>query len=231
MSEQMWYEKYIKEKENKIVVKRYNNGSFMGSIIVPTVLFPLKSNDFKVFKYGNTKVVTDVKVLELIDTVPYKIGHCYSNTKAIAEVLGSVGYDVRTYCGWLFSDEISCPIHHCWAVINENEVIDLSDDFSVQFSKQNMENWKNVKTKEDMRELSASFAEAVKNVKNSLRCQPVGRPFKSLYYIGAECSPENGAALYSELLKQFPNHECERGVDSKTHLSKTQQMFKERGLM
>lgn len=225
-----WYEQCVKEKEDRTVIKlRDRNGGFLKSVIVPTIMYPLNSSRFKVFKYENTEIVSDEKVLELIDTVSYKIGRCYENAENVTKVLCENGYHAESYVGWLFTGETQFPVHHSWTVINGNEVIDLADDFTVRFSEHNIENWKD-KSLSEARELIVSFAMAGRKQKNSVRCQPLGKPFPTFYYIGSVCEPNNGRSLYQELIDEFPEHECQRNV-GKAGLNPTQTILKDYGLI
>ena len=221
---------WIKVKSDRVVAKiRDKDDKFIKSVIVPTEYYPLNGNGFSVFHYENTKQITDEKVLELIDSVPYKIGHCYQNTSDIASILRKNGYDIKTYVGWVFVGLHTFPVHHCWAVLNGNEVIDLMDDFSVMFSADNAQNFANLSL-EEAREVLLSFALASKDKKNSVRCGNIGKVSDILFYVGSECSPETGRMVYNDLIRKYPSHECQRNCDSKGW-NGTQKLMAENGLM
>ena len=221
---------WIKEKADRVVAKIKNrDGSFKKSVIIPTDYYPLNGMEYRTFHSGNTERITDEKVLTLIDKVSYKIGHCYQNTDAVAKILRKHGYDVKTYVGWLFVAETEFPIHHCWAVINENQVIDLGDDFSLMYGGENGKHFEG-KSLEETRELMVSFQAWARGLKNRQRCIPMGTPTDGLYYIGTECEADYGRKLYRDLINKFPNHECERNCDVNGY-NRTQKLFAERGLM
>lgn len=221
----------VKIRPDKVVVKlRNSDGSFLKSVIIPTVYYPLPDNDIRVFAKENTNIVSDKKILSLIDSIQYEIGHCYTNTKKVVALLKSNGYSVESYAGWLFVDNNSFPIHHCWAVLDDNKIIDLADDFSVMYSKENSNNWNNVKTKKEYQETLLSFTKEARKWKNSIRCCPVGKATDFLFYVGAKCEADRGRYEYQRLMKEFPNHECERNCNA-DGLNRTQKMFKENGLM
>lgn len=226
----MWHDE-VKIRHDKVVVKLKNNdGSFLKSVIVPTVYYPLPANDFRVFTQENTDLITDEKILSLIDSVSYKIGHCYTNTKKVVDLLNSCGYSVECYVGWLFVDNNCFPIHHCWAVLDDNKIIDLADDFSAMYSKENSANWNNVKTKKEYQEILLSFTKEARKWKNSVRCYPVGKATDFLFYVGSKCEADRGRYEYQKLLKDFPNHECERNCNA-DGLNETQKLFKASELM
>ena len=226
----IWYEDTAKIKEDKAVVKLYDeNNKFSQSIIVPTMYYPLNEK-LRVFNYKNTKKIEDINIIKAFDNVKYKIGSCYTNTKELVNELKKEGYDIRSYVGWLFTGQNETPIHHCWAVINDNSILDLSDDFTVMLSGDNGKNFESLNTKIEKAEMIASFQLAARKVKNSIRCSPVGVPTPFLLYVGSECDPEKGKEIYRNLIKQYPDHECQRNVDSEGY-SETQRVMKNAGLM
>lgn len=222
----MWYENNAVFKENRAVVKlRKPDGAFIKSIIIPTAYYPLNSN-YEVFTYKNTKPMNDDGILKIFDSVKYQLGHCYTNTGELVRKLNESGYDAKSYAGWLFTDAGDLPVHHCWCVIEkdgEKSVLDLSDDFTAMLSGENGENFKDCDANET-RELIASFHEAAASVPNSLRCSPVGTPTPFLLYIGCECPAEDARKLYGNLMRQYPDHECESNCDS-TGLNATQRLI------
>lgn len=225
----MWHEKSATFKENRAVVKLHDeNGDFVKSVIIPTVYYPLNGN-YEVFHYKNTEQVHDEAVLKVFDRIKYSIGRCYTNTKALVAALRKEGIDVKSYVGWLFVDE-TIPVHHCWAVLNGNSILDLSDDLTQKFSSENRKNFENVKNSDELRKVLASFHVAAMKWKNSERCFPVGKVSSTLLYVGCECDPDDGRIIYQRLKKQFPDHECDRNCDS-SGLNETQKFFRDAGLM
>ena len=69
---------------------------------MPTNYYPLHNDDIHVFFDDNVALLTDEKVLSLIDTVKYKVGHCYHNAETIYKILTANEYDEKMYCGWIF---------------------------------------------------------------------------------------------------------------------------------
>ena len=217
------------EKENRVVVKMYCRESFVESAVIPTAYYPLNGM-YRVFTKENSEIVSDKKLLSLIDRIPYQIGHCYTNTKNVSDLLKRSGYEVETYAGWLFVDGQK-PIHHCWAAYR-NSVIDLSDDFAVMFGGENAKNFDGVKSKEDYVEVIASFHQYVKeqNIPNSVRCYPIGQAHSSLVYVGSLCEPKDGIKIYNKLVSKYPDHECHKNV-GKDGMNITQRQLFQKGLM
>ena len=227
---QMWYEETATIKEDKAVVKLYDeNNKFSQSIIVPTMYYPLNGK-LRVYNYKNTKKIEDINILKAFDKVNYKIGSCYTNTKELVKELKKEGYNIKSYVGWLFTGQTETPIHHCWAVINDNSILDLADDFTVMLSGDNAKNFESLNTKIERAEMIANFQLAARNVKNSIRCSPVGVPTQFLLYVGSECEPEKGKEIYRNLIKQYPDHECQRNLDAEGY-NETQRVMKKVGLI
>ena len=226
----MWHKKQIRLKEDKAVVKLYKEGVFLKSVIVPTVYYPLNGK-YEIFHYENTEKVTDENILNIFDSIKYKIGHCYQNTDALVTALKTAGYDAKSYVGWLFTGNDQLPVHHCWCVLEGRYVLDLSDDYTQMLSGENGKNFEKAENqKDDFRYVIASFQKTAKSWLNQQRCYPVGTPTAFLYYVGCPCEPEEGRKIYQNLMRAYPDHECQRNCDS-SGLNATQRVMKELGVM
>lgn len=226
----MWHEKCVNLRPDRVVAKlRDDNGTFLRSIIVPSVLYPL-SGGCEVFTYQNTKQMKDETVLSCFDSVEYKIGRCYDNVERLVAALNAAGYSAVPYVGWLFVSASETPIHHCWVVLNGESVLDLGDDYTLMLGGENGKHFEEAENIEDARELIASFQLAFRNVKNSRRCYPVGTPTPFLLYAGSPCDPSKGRSIYQRLMRDFPNHECERNCDT-SGMNPTQKVLAQHGLM
>lgn len=224
-----WHDEQIRVRPDRVVGKiRNRDGSFRSSVIIPTVMYPLSGTP-EVFSFRNTRPIEDEAVLEIVDSIKYRIGFCYQNTEAIVSALRKAGYDARPYVGWIFTGSCEYPVHHCWTVLG-NSVIDLGDDFTVMLSGENGERFKDC-SPEEIRELTASFLTEAMTKPNRIRCYPVGMPTPFLYYVGSECEPEKGRRIYNELMAKYPNHESQRNVNPSTGLNKQQTLYVQRGLM
>lgn len=221
-----WYETQVRLKPDKVVVKlRDDDGRFQQSIIIPTVMYPLNGS-YQVFHAGNTVRTEDPDMLAAIDTVKYKIGQCYTNTKHVVDALREAGFDAVSFAGWLFIDE-QIPIHHCWAVVNGNMVVDLADDSPMlRVVQPNIAELHGLEKKQAF----ADFVRTSRSWPNSARCYPVGQPVPWFYYVGCPCEPERAAEMWRTLTRTFPNHECRRDQYPESR-SETQQYLHEQGLM
>lgn len=222
--------KWLKIKEDKVVAKLKNaDESYKGSVVIPTDYYPLNKAGFKVFTHENTVKITDEAILRGVDSVKYKIGHCYENTEAVAKVLRKRNVDVKTYVGWLLVGKTQFPIHHCWVVVGKNQIIDLADDLRLMYSEENSKAFEG-KTIEEQRLLMADFAMWASTLRNSQRCFPIGNVNPLFIYVGCECEPDAGRKIYQELMRKYPNHECQRNCDSEGY-NPTQKLMADMGLM
>lgn len=206
----MWYNEQVKLKNDKAVVKlRNEDGSFMESCIIPSVMYPL-NGEYEVFTCDNTEPVVDKAVLDIFDKVKYQVGRCYTNTEHLIELLQAAGYDAKSYVGWLFVCGTAYPVHHCWAVLNRKSVLDLSDDYTALL--RNASNFENLKDINETRLVLAKFHKAASKQPNSIRCYQVGTPSPSYFYVGCPCNPDTGRIIYQNLIKELPNHKVNRNV-------------------
>lgn len=230
-----WHENesIVRLKNDRVVVKLYSqNGIFKTSVVMPTEYYPLVPGKvpYEVFSYKNTKPVEDAEVLRIFDDVNYSRGCCYTNTKKLVEKLKAAGYNAKSYCGWLFTANEEIPVHHCWCVLDGKSILDLADDFTLMLSGKNGENFNKARDKQEVRELIVSFELAAKRIKNSVRCQTVGTPTPFLLYVGTECEADKARDVYNDLVRKYPDHECQRNCDQ-DGLNATQRIMKKQGLI
>lgn len=221
-----WYDTALRCKPGKAVVRLSNDdGSYIASVNIPTVLWPLNA-PYEVFHYGNCKPLEDAKVAQLVDAIPYRIGHCYSNAEAVTKALREHGYAARQYVGWLFVGKNQYPLHHSWTVLDGNNVLDLSDDYAIlQINADKF----NGLTIEETRVLMVAFRKWISQYPNSQRCMPFGTPSPGLLYIGCECGRQEGIDIYNNLVYRFPDHPCRERVNG-NNKTKLQEMLEDAGL-
>lgn len=232
-----WWKTQAEFREKKAVVKLYREDkSFLTAVHIPSVYWPL-SGPYEVFSYENTYCIEDEpKLVELFDSLEYKIGHCYHNTEQVAAAFRQAGQTIKTYCGWAFIND-TVPIHHCWAVLtdecNHKAVLDLACD------NHKMREWFWKKEQEDPGWLDQGDPKdnivewmiyARNNLSHSQRCYPCGVIPPYNLYIGAECEPKQGIKMYQKLLRENPGHLCERNCNADGY-NRTQWALKQKGLM
>lgn len=198
---------HLRIKPEKLIVKIYNDKEFQKSIIVPTDYYPVNAKDIDVFCDNNTEFVTDERILKAFNDTPYKLGHCYTNSDTLAKNLKKEGfYNFQIYSGWCFVGE-TLPIHHCWIVANEKQILDLSAD-NIRFLE-----WLSHQPKPEAGEIDAlrnrrvEYMAMQQKMSNIERCGGVGKADWKIY-IGA--SIESGEAArceYNDLLREYPHHE------------------------
>lgn len=225
----MWHEdeRVIRIRPGKVVNKLYRDGKFYESIILPTALYPL-TGEPQVFTYANTTETENARVLELFDSVQYRIGHCYDNAAELAKKLREAGFEPETYAGWLFTGEGQLPVHHCWVVLGDS-LLDLSDDAAMLVWSGVAEQMKAEEDKDAIRERLAEYMKEALTWPNSKRCSPVGQASPNMLYVGSPCSPEEAIRTCRQLMQKYPDHETQRNCKGE-RINPTQKYFLEKGI-
>ncbi len=228
---QNWIQKRLTVKPGKAIVKLYNNDTFLKSIIIPTVFYPLPREEVRTFHGGNCENIVDENIIRIFDNTDFEMGRCFENVLRLADALRKEGYDAKTYAGWLFFEERYTPSAHAWVVLGDS-VLDLSDHFSM-FERYLGNRMSEMKTKKDMQGALVDFYADAKraNLAPSKRCgevDMVGVPSTEgstcLLYIGCEVPPMEAKEFYFALKERFPNHEAWVKTTS-TGLTETQDLI------
>lgn len=224
-----WFDTQMRVKPEKVVIRLKNReGDYLDSINIPTVMWPLNGvREF--FNCLNCEEIIDPSMEEIVNALPYKIGHCYSNAEAVTSALCAAGYNAKQYCGWLFVSGNDYPIHHSWTVVNGKHVIDLADDSSlIDYNHENFDKANNIK---ERRELLVSFQLWASKLPHSQRCIPFGKPGRRFLYVGCPCDRETGIQIYNNLSQVYPNHPCNKKVRYSNGMTQMQAMLADAGLM
>lgn len=177
----------------------------------------------------NKGPISDAAVVDVFDEIHFEVGQCYTNTEKILQAFNQAGLvkDVQAMTGWLFVGPK--PIHHCWAVYQEQYVIDAGVDMA-QLSFQDkvhdmMQNGQRP-DKEDLRMLLVNEQEAYLDEPNH-KTKAFGEVYPDLLYIGSYNSPDEGREIFNKLIQEYPNHPsyAEQGMNTQG-ASRIQQMFK-----
>lgn len=221
-----WFTGCTREEPTKVYIKAYVNLLEVREYLVPSSKYPL-SGKYEVFNYTNTHLIDDVeeyqKVLSIFDKTPYKIGNCYANADAMTKALLKAGYKAQTYVGWAFFS--GSPIHHAWTVLWVHErpsVLDLSDQMLV------MEKEMDLLAPGSMDAHRAKVVDAtlkLMELPHRERCAPVGIPSPMYYLVGAPSNGQEGARVFNQLIKQYPDHPCMARANKQTGITPTQAML------
>ena len=224
--DKLWYEQRLRCKPSKAVVRLCkDDGTFLEGVNIPTDRWPL-SGPYEVFYQSKCVQIEDPEVIRLVDAVPYRIGHCYSNAEAVTATLVENGFDAVQYAGWMFVDESQYPIHHSWTVLNGNQVIDLADEFSVLAFNRDKFGDAGI---DECRNLFVEFTRWISQFPNSQRTKPFGVPSAQLLYIGCPSNRLDAINLFNKLVDACPNHPCRERV-GKNDMTKMQEMLAAEGL-
>lgn len=201
-------------KDNKVVFKLFDEeNNFVSSVIIPTVKYPVNNDTIHVFSQCNTKILEDENIIKLFDLANFKLGYCYHNAEGLYHLLKNNGInEVKLYTGWVFPGNIN-PVHHSWVVYKDKHILDLSNNeyqLKMYLKDNNVED--NVNS---VRLAMVDFIKECRNVKNSVRCYPVGLTVESVY-VGCEVSSaDEGINIYNHLIKLFPDHDNNTNLDKK----------------
>lgn len=200
----IWWLRQLRQKPEKLVVKLYDDDEFIDAVNIPSVMWPLNGKP-EMFHHNCCEPIEDAAVTDLVNSIPYCVGECYSNAGAVTDALCAAGYQAKTYVGWLFVSGTEYPLHHAWTVLDGIHVIDLEDDFALIAYSYNKFVTEETEYEADL--LIDEFQEwAQTNLKHSERCQPFGVPAAQLLYVGAENTPLGGICEFQNLVAKYPDH-------------------------
>lgn len=205
----------LRIKEDRVVVKQYGDGGkFTGSIVMPTIKYPVATGgDIHILGLNNLEIIEDRKIIDAIDTVPYVMGHCYTNSGNVAKALRDIGENPRIFCGWAFQDLNMLPTHHCWVMLGDTHLIDLSAMMTYMmkeavesYSDEVLKGW----NKKEWQDFLIGYMKRTENYKNSERV--ILGLGDDMVYIGGEVKDVKEARdVWKRLKKEFPDHETDRG--------------------
>ena len=221
------YRDVLHIKPEKVVIKLYDDNKFKAAVNIPSVMWPLNSH-YELFHCYNCSTIESQKVRDIVNAVPYQIGHCYSNTENIVTALKEAGYDVKSYCGWLFTAPGTYPIHHSWAVLDGCHVIDLADDNELLMA--NHERFAEATTSEERTAMMVDFTKWSLGYKHSDRCYPFGIPSRRFLYVGCPCDRVEGIHIYNQLCLNFPRHPCNEKVRYPNGMTRVQAALQKEGI-
>ena len=197
----MWFLNAVNSSNNIIKVDvRDLNGS-MTKVVIPSDYYPLNGRAEVLNCINCSDEITDdmFELISIFNTVPYKLGHCYQNSKELDSVLKFFDYKSTAYAGWLFID-CQLPVHHSWVILRKGShryLLDLVDEYETMLANED-----SISTEKD---LMNYFRWSLK-LDNSVRCRPVGVPSSKLLYVGCPCEPDEARAIWKRLVERYPDH-------------------------
>lgn len=177
---------------------------------IPSDYFPLNETPI-IFTPYNTYKLKNNKIKNTFNSLNYYLGYCYSNSENLYNALKKIGIqdrDIKCYVGWLFCGNV-LPIHHCWVVYKNKYLLDLSPMLNLEKMYK-----KCVNMKED--EVRTYFTKEFMFLNKSINSQKgvFGNVKQNYLYIGSECMPRDGKAIYNNLISAYPNHLICNNVDT-----------------
>ena len=197
---------FIKLRKNHAIIN-WNDQEYE----VPSNTYPVANKPtLRFFSYADTvQLPRDTKLAELYDELPFKVGFCYRNTEAFAELLQKNKMtDFKTYTGWIINNGL--PIHHCWLVWKDKHVIDpgvslIDNLYLIEAAKRQKEHGDEPVPMDEMRELFVKIHKEHEHKSNS-EIRTFGQVAPFTFYIGTETTPKQGRIIFNDLMDEMPDH-------------------------
>lgn len=200
-----------------------------GKYMMPSKMFPLASKKKDKIKVLHPEITTPLDnpifedglnqmIKSYYDKGIGQSGLCYRNARAVVDVAKALDLDVQFYSGWLFIGANSLPVHHAWALIGEEHVVDIvicpGELMLLNQVDSTNPNW---------RKEIASKLKNYRDTHNKVRDRVFGKVPEGLVYIGSEDTPDNALNTFAQLSKDFPNHPSYSGGGNMKGQSKLQE--------
>lgn len=185
---------FIVKEIKKGYIIRYKNGKEQFNI--PNKFYPLPNkNKICLFHNNNTKDIEEVDMINILNEKlskeEFKIGHCYSNSDKIIEILNNEHFIF--FGGWVFIKDM--PIHHSW-VVYKNSIIDVGmtqKDLPLE----------NIPTIHDKLGLAAKFKANLNEKIPFVNKYLIGKVHSSRLYIGVPCTIIESANSFNCLMEKL----------------------------
>lgn len=195
-------------------------------VIIPSRKYPLINNELEVFYAGNTEQLEDAIIKDIYNSLTFKKGRCYNNTKILFNALRNANInDIEIFSGWLIVNG-ELPVHHCFVVYKRKHLLDPSinnDEFinELNFRIENMKD-KNI---EKQREVFVKLSKEKSTFLES-ELTTFGKAASYVTYVATRSTTEEAIELFKKLREAYPNHEA-YATDgmSMGKLSKLQEML------
>ena len=181
-----------------------------GRYMVPSKMFPLSSKKkYKMFHVLNTVELENEQLAYYLNqaiTQHYdegvgRSGRCYTNAYVVQQAAEELELNVTYYSGWLFVGPNSLPVHHAWAIVGEDSLVDIAISPG-EFDIMQEADFSKPEFRKDIASKLKDYASTHKDVKYRI----YGKVPEGLVYIGSEDTAENARNIFEGLGKEFPNH-------------------------
>lgn len=212
----------IIEKETRVCFKLQNM-----VINIPSRMYPLESDDYKMITFNNTEYIEDEKIIEIFDSITFETGRCFTNTQKLCNALNEAGYNAVQYVGWIFIED-TLPVHHSFAIVNGKHLLDTTVNILSQDA-DFFENISRLPQDQYYKEAAKYFIEL--NKKPHHEVLVCGQVPKEFLYIGSPASAEQGIQRNKDLRLIYPEHLCFKNVQgNSTRLQRTIAKEKEKAI-
>lgn len=192
----------IINKSSRIIVKIPN-----ATISIPSPMYPLESENFRLFTESNTSEITDKNIINIFDSLEFQLGRCFTNSEKLYNALREAGYPAEQYVGWVFTGN-ELPVHHSFVVL-DNHILDTT----ISFLSQDIEklSYINLLPQQQQREKLADYYLSQESLPNHEK-RIFGAVDPMYLYIGAPGTAAQGIQRNKELRTVYPNHPCFQNV-------------------
>lgn len=184
------------QKETRVCFKFDNN-----IINIPSRMYPLESDEYKVFSSENTEDITDTKIIDIFDSLEFNIGRCFTNSEKLCAALNDARHNAVQYVGWVFIGD-TFPVHHSFVVVN-NHILDTVT-FAISKDDAFYDKIAYLPRERQYEEMSDYII--AQRAKLNHEVLVFGRVGPQCIYIGSPATAEQGIDRNKELRLVYPEH-------------------------
>lgn len=229
--DEIWKEKLCNSWQNRLIIKD-DHIVFKGlqgrNITIPSVMFPLDKNNYKIFCNYNTEDFDDPQMEQIcekvFDKIKPEVGYCYSNSEDLQKALSKKGIIADTYVGWIFLGKDTLPLHHCFIVVDNTKVLDYGAAFTSE-DVQLQQKYKNDANKDATVLLAEMHIQ--KNKLPNHQHYGFGKVDPFYFYIAEKCEPLKGKQIFNQLMKSYQNHISYQRMRMKDNSTPTQNLIRQ----
>lgn len=184
----------------KVVPSGYNRRIMS----VPSAIYPMPNSktEPRLFTPENTEDFTDDSISDILSSIEFLPGRCYTNAN---KIITSLGEEYKFYSGWVFV--FGQAVHHAW-VVKGNSILDVANT--------RKDNTLNPETHLSKQEYAKLFAEYYKEALPFKEKYPFGKVALNKFYIGVESNYKEAIDSFNTLMDDYPNHPDYLNVNKET---------------